>query len=162
MYLNNELSSKFSYINLVWSYINNVKIYRPEIADMIYLLVAFIFYTLSLQVDCLFLQSPVPGKWILKNANSRNWQVSVKQQGDIEFTEKLLKPDDGSLLTVYGNPIAGLFVLIKLAEKILPSNHTFNHKKLCPVYIQFSSTEIICWFNIPLKYLFYSDNYSKR
>ncbi|CAC5395103.1 unnamed protein product [Mytilus coruscus] len=62
--------------------------------------------------------SPVPGIWMLKNMNSETWTVTVKQQGDIEFTYQFLEDVHGSLLSIHGTPLAGsaLTLLVKVTD----------------------------------------------
>ncbi|XP_063399674.1 von Willebrand factor A domain-containing protein 7-like [Mytilus trossulus] len=62
--------------------------------------------------------SPVPGIWMLKHMNSETWIVTVKQQGDIEFTYQFLEDVHGALLSIHGTPLAGstLTLLVKVTD----------------------------------------------
>ncbi|CAG2248252.1 unnamed protein product [Mytilus edulis] len=62
--------------------------------------------------------SPVPGIWMLKNMNSETWTVTVKQQGDIEFTYQFLEDVHGAILSIHGTPLAGstLTLLVKVTD----------------------------------------------
>lgn len=44
---------------------------------------------------------------MLKHMNSETWIVTVKQQGDIEFTYQFLEDVHGALLSIHGTPLAG-------------------------------------------------------